>query len=92
MTPQTAAMIRGAYGAIGTLLSSALVVYLSLLGQDGLSRADRIETALLTGGVAGLGYLGFRGGIEGRMDQARDDAGKVNDGDVGVPRNRPART
>jgi hypothetical protein len=86
MTPSQAAWLRGAYGALGTGIASGLVIYMAMLGQDEMSRFDRLEIAALNAGIAALGYLGFRGGVEGRMDQARDERGAVNTSDVGQPR------
>lgn len=75
-------MLRGLYLALGTFLAAAVTSYLALRGD--LPRADAIEVSILTGLIPALGALGFRVGVEGRSDAARDKDGDVLPGDVGV--------
>jgi hypothetical protein len=77
-TPLGAAILRGTWLAIGTGAAAALTLY-QMLGNVDTDAAlagvqvspDRAEQALIAGLIAGLAALGFRGGIEGGMDQAR---------------------
>lgn len=75
-TPQTrAALIRGAYLAVGTFLSA----FLSALLMD-----SDVNRAAIVAGVTALGVLGFRGGVEGAYDAHRQKVGDVHESDVGV--------
>lgn len=63
--PMTIAVIRGAYTAIG---AGALAFLTSLsVGTDA-------RGALIVGGISALGALGFRGGVEGFVDQKRSNS------------------
>lgn len=69
-----AAIVRGAYNAIGT----GAVTFLVLWASVGL------KAACIAGGIAALGALGFRGGGEGAVDSRRAAANEVKPSDVGA--------
>ena len=72
-SPFGTAILRGAYAAIGTGLMTALVTYAAV---------DDARGAIVAGGIAALGALGFRAG-EGRYDAGRQARGDVRASDVG---------
>lgn len=72
-TPFGTAILRGAYTALGTGGMTFLVTYAAV---------DDLRGAIVAGGIAALGALGFRAG-EGRYDAKRQAAGDVKPGDVG---------
>jgi hypothetical protein len=72
-SPLVAAIMRGAYIAIGSGLLTGLMA-----AQQGLD--DR--GAIIVGGISALLALGFRGGIEGAYDMHRDNTGDVRGSDV----------
>lgn len=73
------AILRGIYLALGTGGATFLVTW---------GATDNLKGASIAGGIAALSALGFRGGIEGKFDASRDQAGKVLSSDVGQPQGR----
>jgi hypothetical protein len=69
------AIIRGLYLAIGTGLSTALLVW---------ATTDELKPILIAGITSGLAVLGFRGGAEGFYDRNRAIEGNMNAGDVAM--------
>lgn len=71
---ERAAIIRGAYTAVGIFVATFLSVYL---------QTDDLKVSTISGGIAAAGALGFRGGVEGIYDSHRDKTGAVKPSDVG---------
>ncbi len=71
-TLQTA-ILRSFYQALGSGASVFLITW---------ATTDELKGPIIAGAVAALAALGFRGGIEGTFDKARNDAGKVRPSDV----------
>lgn len=67
------AILRGLYTAILSGLAAGVTAY---------ATTDDEKGAILTGVIAALAALGFRGGIEGTFDSARQDASDVRPSDV----------
>lgn len=72
-SPFSTALLRGAYTAFGTGGMTFLVTYAAV---------DDLRGAIVAGGIAALGALGFRAG-EGAADQRRQNRGDVKASDVG---------
>lgn len=72
-SPQATALIRGLYLAAGMFALGFLTVW---------ATTDEYKAPIISGGIMALGALGFRTGLEGRLDQKRDRAGNVLPGDV----------
>lgn len=78
------ALVRGLYLFMGTTIFAAITSYLAaaaVLPAD-VSKSDTVTVAVLSGILAGLGALGFRGGAEGMYDRQRAIDGNSNKGDV----------
>lgn len=73
-TPLGTAVLRGLYNALCTGAVAFLTCY---------ATTDDVKASLIVGGIAALGALGFRGGVEGGLDALRDARGQVLPGDVG---------
>lgn len=71
---ERAAVIRGAYNAVGTFVATFLSSYLI---------SDIVRDSVIVAAIAAFGVLGFRAGAEGMYDSFRDKNGKVRPGDVG---------
>lgn len=71
----TAATLRGLYGAVLTGLLTLLTSY---------QTTDSWTESGVAAGVAALGYLIVRGGIEGIVDGRRNAVGAVTPADVGA--------
>ena len=77
------AVLRGIYNFIGTSLAAALSTYIATGAViDSVSRSDKIESAAIIGLISGLAALGFRSGVEGSYDAARQRDGDVKTSDV----------
>ena len=75
-TTMGTAILRGLYLAAG----SGLLVFLATWATT-----DELKGPIVAGGISALSALGFRGGIEGKFDAGRDQAGRVLSSDVGQP-------
>lgn len=73
-SPMATAVLRGVYAALLVFALTTLTTYQAVQSW---------EDALIAGGVAALGILVARAGIEGLHDQHRAATGKVKPGDVG---------
>jgi len=73
-SPMATAILRSVYLAAG----SGALVFLTTYAA-----VDDLRGAILSGGIAALSALGFRGGLEGRYDARRQASGNVKPGDVG---------
>lgn len=71
---ERAALIRGLYNALGTFFVTFLTAY---------ATTDDVRASAITGAIAALGVLGFRGGVEGLHDSRRQKTGNVKPSDVG---------
>jgi hypothetical protein len=71
----TAAILRGLYVALGTGISTALLVW---------ATTDDWKPVIIAGATSALAALGFRGGLEGVYDANRASTGNINAGDVPV--------
>jgi zinc transporter ZupT len=67
------ALFRGALVALGSGLFAALGTY---------AGTDEAKPIVLSFGFAFLAALGIRGGVEGAIDHARQEGGKVVESDV----------
>lgn len=91
------AALRGLYNFFCTFVTAAITSYMGVgivitgnMAAAGVSERDRIVFSVLTGILAGMGALGFRGAAEGLYDTNRD--AKIHSGeeepkpsDVGQP-------
>jgi hypothetical protein len=71
----TAAIMRGVYVALGTGISTALLVW---------ATTDDWKPVIIAGATSALAALGFRGGFEGVYDSNRASTGNMNEGDVAM--------
>jgi hypothetical protein len=71
----TAAILRGLYVALGTGISTALLVW---------ATTDDWKPVIIAGATSALAALGFRGGFEGVYDSNRASTGNMNAGDVAM--------
>ena len=71
--PLQTAILRGAYQAIGAALVAFLPAY---------AVTDDLKGPIISGALAALWALGFRGAAEGLFDRARDNAGETRQSDV----------
>jgi uncharacterized membrane protein YebE (DUF533 family) len=72
-SPMATALLRGTYWALG----SGALIFLTTYGTT-----DELKASLISGGIAALGALGFRG-AEGKYDARRQASGNVKPSDVG---------
>lgn len=78
------ALLRGFYLFLGTLAVTAITAYLAFPDSFGVTEAEKIKYSILTGAIPALSALGFRVGVEGSSDKARQANGEVKPGDVQV--------
>lgn len=80
------AVLRGAYNFVGTAMTAGITCYLAMQGVvgDTVSTGDIREVSVLTGLLGGLAALGFRGGVEGFVDNRRQNKNDVKPSDVQV--------
>jgi hypothetical protein len=78
------AILRGFYNFICTSAAAGITSYLSMMAvlPDSTSNDDILQIAVLTGALAGLAALGFRGGAEGLFDRNRAVNNDVRASDV----------
>jgi hypothetical protein len=83
-TTMGTAVLRGFYNFIGTGATGAITCYLAMQSVvgDQVSNGDVRTVSILTGILAGLAALGFRGGVEGIADSKRQAEGDVTPADV----------
>jgi hypothetical protein len=74
-SPLAAAFLRGIYLAIGSFLFAFLPAW---------AVTEDIKGPLISGGLAALWALGFRGGFEGNFDTSRASNNDVRASDVPV--------
>lgn len=77
-SPLAAAFLRGVYLAIGSFLFAFLPAW---------AVTDDLKAPLISGGLAALWALGFRGGFEGNFDTNRAANGDLRDSDVPIASN-----
>ena len=85
-TPLGAALQRALLGGVLLFGYTTLTTYVALPES-----AQDWDRALIIGGIAGMGYLLQRAGVEGGYDQKRDSTRPpdVQPADVGVPPRGP---
>jgi hypothetical protein len=88
---QVAALARGVWVFIGTLVVTAITTYFGIaslvqgdLSAAGISDQDRLVYAVCMGLIAAFGAFGIRAGVEGRVDTVRAETGNMNSGDVAM--------
>ncbi len=75
---EKAAILRGIYNALGMFGATFLTTMLT---------TDSLRDAFIIAGIAFFASLGFRAGVEGGYDSARDKRGDVKPADVGAQLN-----
>jgi hypothetical protein len=74
-SPMTTAFMRSVYMAIGAGLVAFLPAW---------AATDDLKAPIISGALAALWALGFRGGVEGSFDTSRAANNDVRDSDVPV--------